>query len=51
MVSYLAMATGLGISYVPIPYHSDDASMYHLFREVYWARESHATLIPDKKLS
>ncbi|RXK42366.1 hypothetical protein M231_00356 [Tremella mesenterica] len=38
MVSYLAMATGMGISYVPIKYSGPHAGELHYFREVYWAR-------------
>ena len=45
MVSYLAMATGLGTTYVPIHDHAPDASVYKFFREVYWARECPANRI------
>ncbi|ORX38160.1 hypothetical protein BD324DRAFT_577895 [Kockovaella imperatae] len=38
MVSYLAMATGLGTTFVPIHNHAADASVYKYFREVYFAR-------------
>jgi hypothetical protein len=38
MVSYLVMATGLGISFVPIHNHGAQGSVVHLFREVYFAR-------------
>lgn len=37
MVSYLAMATGLGINYVPIHKQSHGGQI-HWFRQVYWAR-------------
>ena len=40
MVSYFAMATGLGQTFVPVHYHNSKASIVHLFRQVYWARKS-----------
>jgi bacteriorhodopsin len=40
MVSYLSMATGLGISFVGIHNHGGNSAV-HLFREVYYARKSH----------
>lgn len=38
MVSYFAMAAGLGVTYVSIPYHDPKASDFHFFRETYYAR-------------
>jgi bacteriorhodopsin len=38
MVSYLAMATGLGITYVPI-HAAKEASNYIYYRQVYYASE------------
>ncbi|ORY32162.1 hypothetical protein BCR39DRAFT_524418 [Naematelia encephala] len=38
MVSYLAMATGLGVTYIPIHNHGSKASIVHLLRQVYYAR-------------
>lgn len=38
MVSYFAMATGLGISWVPTKYHGHNPHNVHLFRQVYYAR-------------
>ncbi|WVW85248.1 hypothetical protein I302_107286 [Kwoniella bestiolae CBS 10118] len=38
MVSYLAMATGLGVSFIPIANHGVQGSLHHFFRQLYWAR-------------
>ncbi|WWD19367.1 hypothetical protein CI109_103827 [Kwoniella shandongensis] len=38
MISYFAMAAGLGVSYVPIHNHGPQGSLHHLFRQEYWAR-------------
>ncbi len=38
MVSYLAMATGLGISYIGVHGHTDGGSV-HLYRQAFWARD------------
>ena len=38
MVSYLAMATGLGKAWIPMPYHHDDASNFRFYRELFYAR-------------
>jgi len=38
MVSYLVMATGLGVTYVPIHYHGHEASNYRFLRELFYAR-------------
>ncbi|WWC90362.1 uncharacterized protein L201_005295 [Kwoniella dendrophila CBS 6074] len=38
MMSYLAMATGLGVTYVPVSYHGAAGSLHHYFRQLYWAR-------------
>ncbi|KAK8854499.1 hypothetical protein IAR55_003237 [Kwoniella newhampshirensis] len=38
MISYFAMAAGLGISYVPIHNHGVQGSLHHLFRQEFWAR-------------
>ena len=40
MVSYLVMATGMGIVYSPAPNHGDSAGSVRFFREVYYARKS-----------
>lgn len=39
MVSYFAMATGLGIADIATKYTGPRAGVVHLFREVYYARE------------
>jgi bacteriorhodopsin len=46
MVSYLVMATGMGISFVPIHgnYGNPDDAMYKFYREVYYARMSRLNL-------
>ena len=38
MVSYLVMATGLGVTFVPIHYHGHAASNYRFLRELFYAR-------------
>ncbi|WWC63671.1 uncharacterized protein I303_106276 [Kwoniella dejecticola CBS 10117] len=38
MISYLAMSTGLGISYIPIHHHGVKGSLHHFARQLYWAR-------------
>ena len=40
MVSYFAMATGLGISWIPTKVAGHNPENLHLFRQVYYARES-----------
>ena len=41
MVSYLVMATGQGVRYVPVKApDTHKGALYHYFRQVYWARES-----------
>jgi len=48
MVSYFAMATGLGITYIPTKVEGANPENLHLFRQVYYARESLFRLIlPD----
>jgi bacteriorhodopsin len=39
MVSYFAMATGLGISYIPTKVDGANPENLHLFRQVYYARK------------
>lgn len=40
MVSYFAMATGLGITYIPTKVEGANPENLHLFRQVYYARGS-----------
>ena len=40
MVSYFAMATGLGITYIPTKVEGANPENLHLFRQVYYARAS-----------
>lgn len=40
MVSYFAMATGLGISWIPTKVAGHNPENLHLFRQVYYARTS-----------
>jgi bacteriorhodopsin len=40
MVSYFAMATGLGISWIPTKVSGANPENLHLFRQVYYARKS-----------
>jgi len=40
MVSYFAMSTGLGISWIPTKVAGHNPENLHLFRQVYYARES-----------
>lgn len=54
MVSYFAMATGLGIEWVPTKVHGHNPHNLHLFRQVYYASESTPCLsltCPDPTLS
>jgi len=45
MVSYFAMATGLGITYIPTKVEGANPENLHLFRQVYYARTSLPPLI------
>jgi hypothetical protein len=38
-ITYLAMATGLGITFVSTHFDGKAPQLVHLFRQVYWARE------------
>lgn len=38
MVSYFVMASGLGMTWVPMAYHHHDAGNYRFYRELFYAR-------------